>query len=135
MSKVSMNTRSLEALVCMTYLSEPHITTGIHSVEWNGAACVKLKPQARLLLREKGPREFHEMYGSHFVTGYTRGASPRLCRLRRCSWCKSGLMHIQLKGIVTAAARTQSSFVTLTPTREPFKACKPTCVPATCSTR
>jgi hypothetical protein len=59
-----LSASTIEALVCMTYMSEPHIAVNCHSLDPN---VVKLKGDARRMLEEEGAG-FHK-YGSQFVLG------------------------------------------------------------------
>lgn len=65
--------KSVTTLINFEFLSEPH--NALEPTQPGSDA--KLHAEARELLAEEGPVKFHEVYGSHYVKGYTVGARQR----------------------------------------------------------
>ncbi len=88
LSSLQLSTKDLTAMASMVYLSDPVtvINPAVSTLE------VKLDPSAEELLRSQGPVAFHEEFGSHFISGYTKGTCVHVSR------CV--LMRVEAEGVV-----------------------------------
>jgi hypothetical protein len=70
--RTDFNTQTVNAMLFVQYDSEviDMINPGDEGVE--------LRSDALTLLKTKGPAEFHKRFGTHFVSGYTKGAKISL---------------------------------------------------------
>ncbi len=69
LSSLHITTKDLTAMASMVYLSDP--VTIIDPA--NEMADVGLTPSAIDYMQNHGPVAWHAKYGSHFISGYTKG--------------------------------------------------------------